>query len=436
MVSRREFLKVSAVGAGAAVAGLAGGYLLGTSSSSNPTSTAVTTRNISILGRDADHGDINTALVDLFQREYTNIKVEYTPLAYAALFDKIVLTLKESSSAYDVLYLDDPWIPQLGELGWLTDIEALARESGVSIDLSDYPEPVREVARHPYKTGKLVGMPQMGNAQMFGYRRDVFEKLGLSQPETWTDVLNACEKIKGSGLVEYPVIFRGARANPVVASFIPILHGFGARITTPDAKKAALGSKAVEALEFFVKLKSFAPPGVENFGSPDLVDRLLGGKVAMSVEVWPSWVKDADNVAVSKVPGLLAYTTTPGERENPAPLLGVWYWGIPAASKNKEAALIFSMYASSPYGQRMASIMKGLPPVSLKAAADKDVRGLRRWVAVQIESLKIAVPRPRTPHWPKIEDTLSSYLNQALTGALKPADAITMAADSIDKILA
>lgn len=433
--TRRDFLKLAAVGAGAFALGLAGGYQWGASAAAPPAQPPAT-YTLSILGRDAEHGDINTTVIDFFKRENPNFAVEYTPLAYSALFDKIVLTLKEKSPAYDLIYMDDPWIPQFGEMGWLTDLEALSKEVGLKLELGDFPSVLVEVGRHPYKTGKLVAMPQLGNVQLFAYRKDVFDKLGIPEPKTWSDVLSACEKIKASGLVEHPVAFRGAKGNPVVTAFLPILHAFGGKVLTDDLKKCSLDSKAVEALEYLLKLKAYAPPGVENFGTPDVRDRLTGGRIAISIEVWPGWIKDADNPAVSKVPGLLAYTVTPGERSKPAPLLGVWYWGIPESSERKEAALRYILYTTSARMQKLMAIVKGLPPVSITAGLDKEVTGLRRWIAVQIESLKVAVPRPRIPIWSKIEDIFGGYLNQALAGALKPADAIAKAAEDIDKALA
>lgn len=436
MPSRREFLKLAAVGIGAFAVGLAGGYQWGYASAPRaPAPAERVTRSISILGRDAEHQDINTAVIDFFTREKPEYKVEYTPLAYAPLYDKIVLTLQQGSSAYDLVYMDDPWIPQFGEMGWLTDLEALAKEAGITLDLRDFPSVLIDVGRHPYKTGKLVAFPQLGNVQIFAYRKDIFDKLGLPEPKTWTDVLNACEKIKASGLVEHPIAFRGQKGNPVATAFQPLLYAFGGKILTDDLKRCALDSKAVEALEFLLELKKYAPPGVENFGTADVRDRLVGGRIAMSTETWPGWIKDADNPAVSKVPGLLAYTTTPGEREKPSPLLGVWYWGIPAGSQNKEAALEYILYTSSARMQKIMAILKGLPPVRLSVGADKEVVGLRRWIAVQVESLKVAVPRPRSPLWAKVEDIFGSYVNQVLAGVIKPADAVAKACEEINKVL-
>ncbi|HWQ16477.1 MAG TPA: extracellular solute-binding protein [Sulfolobales archaeon] len=442
MPTRREFLKIAGAGLGSLLVGVGAGYYLGSLGSLPATVTTAPTTpkpsetySLSILGRDAEHHDINTAVIDFFTRENPSFKVDYSPLSYAPLYDKMVLALQQGSAAYDLVYMDDPWLPQFGERGWLTDLEALAKETGVQLDLGDFPGVLIDVGRSPYKSGKIVAIPQMGNVQIFAYRKDVFDKLGLPEPATWSDVLNACEKIKASGLVEYPVAFRGVKGNPVATAFQPILYAFGGKILSDDLRKSALDSKAVEALEFFLQLKKYAPPGVENFNTPDVRDRLVGGRIAMSTETWPGWVKDADNPALSKVPGLLAYTTTPGERTKPSPLLGVWYWGIPAASQNKAAALKFILYSISARMQKIMAILKGLPPVRISVGEDKELAGLRRWIPVQVKSLNVAVPRPRTPLWPRIEDIFGSYVNQVLAGVIKPSDAVSAMSSEIDKVL-
>ncbi len=105
-------------------------------------------------------------------------------------------------------------------------------------------------------------------------------------------------------------------------------------------------------------------------------------------------------------------------------------------SQNKEAALEYILYTTSARMQKIMAILKGLPPVRLSVGADKEVVGLRRWVAVQVESLKVAVPRPRTPYWSRVEDIFGSYVNQVLAGAIKPADAVAKACEEINKVLA
>jgi len=435
MPTRRDFLKIAALGVGAFIVGIGSGYYLG-SIPSQQQGRAPSISTISALGRDAEHQDINTAVIDFFSRENLGYRVDYSPLAYSPLYDKMVLALQQGSSAYDLVYMDDPWIPQFGERRWLTDLEDLSRQEGITLDLGDFQRVLIDVARHPYKSGKIIAFPQMGNVQIFAYRRDIFDKLGLPEPKTWSDVLNACERIKASQLVEYPIAFRGVKGNPVATSFQPILYAFGGKIVSDDLKKSALDSKAIEALEYLLQLKKYAPPGVENFNTPDVRDRLVGGRIAMSTETWPGWIKDADNPRVSKVPGLLAYTTTPGERTKPSPLLGVWYWGIPAGSQNKEAALRYILYTTSARMQKIMAILKGLPPVRSSVGKDPDVSALRRWVPIQVQSLEVAVPRPRTPYWPKIEDIFGSYVNQVLAGVIKPSDAVSKMSEEIDKVLA
>ena len=82
MPTRREFLKLAAVGAGAFVVGLAGGYQWGYTSAPAAPAPKPVARSLSFLGRDAEHQDINTAVIDFFTREKPEYKVEYLSLIH------------------------------------------------------------------------------------------------------------------------------------------------------------------------------------------------------------------------------------------------------------------------------------------------------------------------------------------------------------------
>jgi len=103
---------------------------------------------------------------------------------------------------------------------------------------------------------------------------------------------------------------------------------------------------------------------------------------------------------------------------------------------NKGAALRYILYSASARMQKIMAILKGLPPVRSSVGRDPDVSTLRRWIPIQVQSLAVAVPRPRTPYWPKIEDIFGSYVNQVLAGVVRPSDVVAKMSEEIDKVLA
>src|SRR5580692_7564298 len=109
------------------------------------------------------------------------VRIEVVELPYANLFEKEQLDLSSRTGAYDVIMMDDPWFPRLGEDGNLTP---LPREPD-----ADFVAPCRDVCRSPYRTGKYYALPYVGNSQLFFYRGDLFTKYNLAAPKTWDEVL-------------------------------------------------------------------------------------------------------------------------------------------------------------------------------------------------------------------------------------------------------
>ena len=53
--------------------------------------------------------------------------------------------------------------------------------------------------------GKVMAVAFMANAQHLVYRKDVLEKLNISVPKTYEEMLSAAKKIRASGLAKNPV---------------------------------------------------------------------------------------------------------------------------------------------------------------------------------------------------------------------------------------
>ncbi|MEM1575048.1 MAG: ABC transporter substrate-binding protein [Nitrososphaerota archaeon] len=394
---------------------------------------------LTILGRDGYHQEVAMSIIKAYQAENPGVQVEYIPLGYSPLYDKIVISMKEKSEAYDVIMLDDPWAPEFMSSGWLENIEDLAKTYGLNLDLDDFIKPALDVCRYPYPTGTLYAVPWLGNVQMFAYRKDILEQIGAAAPTTWTEVKNIAKKIKEKVSGIYPIAFRGTKGNPIVTSFLPILYAFGGKVISDDLKSSAINTtESINALKYFISLKTegLTPPGVETWGTPNVRDGLLNGEVAMAVEVWPGWIMYMDDPAKSKVPGKIEVMSHPREVKPGAPMLGVWLYGISKFSKNKELAVHFLQYSTKFLIQKFATLEKVFPPVRKSVFEDESVKARYRWYPAQYEALKNSVPRPRITKWAKVEDALGTILQLALVGQMSPEEAISTAHKQINEILA
>lgn len=383
-----------------------------------------------IAGRDGGYGVALQIAVDLFMERNPDVEIELLKLPYKGLYEKLVIDLSAGTGAYDIVMLDDPWATEFMSLGWLKSLEEL----GYTPD-PDFVSTALAVCRYPYPDGTLYALPHVGNVELFAYRKDLFEKYGLtSPPKTWADVLEAAAVISANEPGVHGVVFRGRKGNPIVTGFLPILWGFGANIVE-DGKVVLNSREAVAALKFFLLLKQYAPEGVEIWNSSEVKEALLAGDAAIAIEVWPAWVPDLDNPEKSKVVGKVEIAPAPGLVEKSSPMLGTWLLGISSASRHKELALKFLEFVTSAEIQKVLTLKAGHAPTRVSVLTDPEVVAKYRWFPSQLAALESAVPRPRVLVWSEIEGILGEYLQLALIGELSPEKALAEAAEKIAEVV-
>ena len=353
-------------------------------------------------------------------REYekkTGIKVEVVEFDYAGLHEKLAQEVVQATGAYDVVMLDDPWLPEFADSGLLVPLDDLLAERG-GVD-PDFIDSAVNVCK--YK-GKLYAIPYVGNVQLFVYNKKLFGKYGLKEPKTWDDVLEAAKVIyEKEGIAGY--VFRAAKGNPIVTNLLPIFWGKGVEIVDNNGNVDIDTPEAVEVFKFILELKKYTPKGVENYNSPEIKAALANEATAMSI-VWPAWVPKLDATTWGVI-------VPPGSR----PMIGAWLLGIPKSSKHQKAALDFILFVTSKEMQKKLAIEVGVPPTRESVYKDPDVVAKYPWYPVQLDALKNSKMRPRLPQWKRIEDTLANYWHQAFTGQLDPETALRKAAEEIRSIL-
>jgi len=349
------------------------------------------------------------------------VRVEVVELPYANLFEKEQLDLTSRTGAYDVIMMDDPWFPLMAAGG---NLAPLAREPD-----PDFLPSCLAVCK---STTKYFALPYVGNAQLFFYRRDLFEKYSLAPPKTWDDVLNAA-RIIGAKEKMFGYVMRAAPGNAVVADFMPLLWAFGGDVLSPDGKPVCDSPQAIDALRFMLQLGKYSPPGYAGFNADEVSAHLLQGTAAMSIN-WPAWIAAMDDPAKSKVVGKIDFTTMPGEREKGVSELGAWLVAVPAASHHAADAFDFIFWATDAAQMKQAAL-RGNPPTRRSVFESSDLTAKFRAFPAQLASLESSRPRPRTPQWNEIENAFGIYLSKANAGAMDPAEALHEAARAIDEIV-
>lgn len=383
-----------------------------------------------IAGRDGGYAKALSKMVELYKAKHPGLEVERLELPYGGLLEKVTISMREKAAAYDVIMLDDTWAVEFMSRGWLADLDKL----GGGID-SDFVATAASVSRYPVGEGPHFAVPFVGNVELFAYRSDLLEKHAEGVPKNWADVLAAAKSVaeKESGVSG--VVFRGKKANPIVTGFLPILWAHGGRVIGEDGTAALDSSAALDALNLFLELKTYAPKGVETYDSSEVRDALMQGTTAISIEFWPSWAPSLDDPEKSKVPGKIELMAPPGQVEGPSPMLGSWLLAVPADAPNSDLGRDFIDFVTSAENQRLLALEMGTPPTRASVYQDTDVVAKYRWYPAQFAALQNARPRPRITQWSKVETTLGDYLQLALVGEMSPKAALEEANDRIARIL-
>lgn len=376
------------------------------------------------------------AILPVWEKEM-GVKIELVEFPYPTLYEKLVTAFQANASTFDLLIADDPWMPKFGSEQWLVPLDSTfgyKRDNDifpVVYDLGSWPPP-----RGPIPPGEkskprhLYAITLVGNVEFFMYRKDL-----VSAPKTWDDVVANAKKVNDPSKPFYGFVIRGAKGNPVISEFTPVLLSFGARIFDDNWKVVLNSKQAVAALTFFAKtLKQYAPPGVENYDAAERAREVATGRAAQGF-IWPAEITDiVENPSVSKVVGKLGYTLAPaGPGGKHAPLMGNWLLAIPKGSKNQRWAYEFILWATSAKMQKPYALGGGIP-FRKSVLLDSGMNKTFPFFKAMADSLTAPAQwRPRTQEWFAVEAILGTHVNAALAGIETPEEAISKAASEIEK---
>lgn len=391
--------------------------------------------DITILVPSGSEGDgLRAAAADYGKLKGT--KVEAVQAPYANVFEQGANAGATKSGVFDIILMDDPWIPFFAENGHLEDLTAYFKKAGMEGPDSDFLSKSLAVCRNPYNTGPYVCLPYVGNAQMFFYDAAKYKEAGVDAPKTWDDVLKASKMLTESGGGRYfGYVFRGGQGNPVVADFMPIFWSYGADMFNADRTKVTIDTpEGAAAMKTFMALRDVSPKGVESYNANEVGTALAAGAAASSIN-WPNWVATFEDPTQSKMVGKISYSPIPAGTKPGSSEIGHWTMGIMSASKNKQEAFDFMLWATSPE-QIKISAQRGNPPVRTSVFTDPELTSQEKFrhYPVLMEAIQASTPRPRHPKWPEIENAFGIELSKAVAGTITPEEALKNSQEAVSKI--
>ena len=417
-LSRRELFKVGGAAAGMAilVACTSGGGGGGESNSGG----GEVTLNALFMQQAAYSNEDVQGMTDLFTKANPNIKVNPTFVAYEALHDKIVTAAP--AGTYDVVLIDVIWPPEFATKNEVVDVTDRFPDSWNSeifpgaLDTALY-------------QGKYYGVPWILDTKYFFYNTDMLKAAGVNAaPGTWDDVFAAAKAMKAKGVAEHPLIWSWAQAEAVICDYAQLLGAYGGQFLDDAGQPAFNSGGGLTALEAMVKSLDDGttnPASTESLET-DVVKIVSAGQAAMALN-WTFMFSLANDPTQSQVAGKIAVAPTPSGPAGAPGCNGSMALCITTGSQHPEEAWKYISFITS---QDVQDQYAKLSLPIWKASYDEQsvIDTLPEVVPVAKIQLNDMILRPQVPSYNEASAALQLEIQNALTGAKSPQQALDDAA--------
>ncbi|NLJ24357.1 MAG: sugar ABC transporter substrate-binding protein [Firmicutes bacterium] len=298
----------------------------------------------------------------------TGIEVKFTKLPESQLYDRIALVGATGNNPFDITATGHFGAAQYGMAGYFAELP-------IPEDAEDFiPSTIDQ-----WKVGdKLYGWPVITDTNLYFYRQDLFDKYGIAGPaQTWDEFRDIARKLtidkNGNSSTDpnfdpnnvevWGAIFKGAQNNASTGEWCNWLLQNGGEVLDEDFNVIVNEKPSVDSLQYLADLlhkDKVMPQSITGFGYTEFHTFFVQGKAAQAIN-WLYMYDMSNDPEASKVVGKVGIAPMPqGVRKSG--MMGGWSWNVFEDSKNKEAALEFIKYMTSPeVGWELALL--GNPPV-------------------------------------------------------------------------
>ncbi|NYZ15562.1 sugar ABC transporter substrate-binding protein [Azospirillum sp. RWY-5-1] len=279
-----------------------------------------------------------------FTAAHPDITLNWVTLEENVLRQRVTTDIATKGGQYDVMTIGTYEVPIWGAKKWLLSLDKL----GPTYDADDLLPSIRSGLTID---GTLYAAPFYGESSMVMYRKDLFEKAGLTMPEapSWSFIADAARKITDKSKEIYGICLRGKAGWGENMAFLSAMaNSYGARWFDMGWKPQFNTDPWKQTITTYLGLmKDAGPPGASSNGFNENLALFQTGKCGMWIDatVAASFVT---NPAESKVADKVGFALAPdnglGKRSN---WLWAWTLAVPAGSKKAEAAKTFIAWATS-----------------------------------------------------------------------------------------
>ncbi|GLY71471.1 ABC transporter substrate-binding protein [Amycolatopsis taiwanensis] len=280
------------------------------------------------------------ALSGQFEQANPGVKLKFVSLPENEARAKITASVATQGGEFDAVMISNYETPQWAANGWLENLQPyLAATPGY--DEADFIPSIRDSLSYQ---GSMYAVPFYGESSFLAYRKDLFDRAGLTMPAhpTWQQIADFAAKLDDKAAGVAGICLRGKPGwGENLAPFDTVANTFGARwfdenwnaqLTSPEFRAAA---------QFYVDLiRQHGEVGASSAGFSECGTRYGQGQAAMWYDA-TVMAGTNENPSSSTVAGKSGYVAAPVVQTKASGWLYTWSLAIPKSARDKQDAWKF-----------------------------------------------------------------------------------------------
>jgi sorbitol/mannitol transport system substrate-binding protein len=381
--------------------------------------------------------------------QQTGNKINWVILEENVLRQKVTTDIATKGGQYDVITIGAYETPIWSKKGWLTNLDDFK-----DYDYDDLLAPVKAGLS---VDGKLYAVPFYAESSFTMYRKDLFEKAGLTMPEhpTYEQIKQFADKLTDKASGVYGICLRGKPGWGENMAFLgTLVNTNGGRWFDMKWQPQLTSQPWETAINYYIDImKADGPPGASGNGFNENQVLFSGGKCAMWIDA-TSAAGRVSNPKSSEVADKVGFAVAPiAVVPNGSAWAWSWALAIPTSTKKEAAAKDFVRWATSKDYVKLVGETEGwvaAPPGTRKSTYDNpDYQKAAPFAPIVLNAIMVADPNHATkdlvpytgvqfvtiPEFQGIGTNVGQDISAALSGSTTVTDALEKAQASTASVM-
>ena len=286
--------------------------------------------------------------------------------------------------------------------------------------------------------GKQYMLPYFFSISGWWYDKVLFAKHGWEPPKTWSELLTLCAKIKAAGIA--PITYQGKYPYYAIAGFLvpwAISHG-GMQVfddcqnLVPGAWKSPSMLEAARRIKQLMDLGCFQK-GANGMSHTEAQMEFVTGRAAMIP--CGTWLHSEMREQLPKGNFEMTFFLPPvlddGKGDPMAVAIGIEPWVIPTDGKNRELAVDFYKYLTTPKKARQFVEEKGTL-MAVKGSDEAKMPAYLETPAAAFRAAKVTYSSEYAQWYPALGKASQDAMSALMTGEATPEQFVQRLEDAAE----